>query len=93
MEKELNVVEKGLSFFRKNSMVIILVAIMFVFQILTNGLLMKPLNITNLFLQNSYIDKSDAPQVISLKVKRTIKRFFDTPCDIRLLKYLTAGSC
>lgn len=55
MEKELNVVEKGLSFFRKNSMVIILVAIMFVFQILTNGLLMKPLNITNLFLQNSYI--------------------------------------
>lgn len=55
MEKELNVIQKGLSVFRKNSMIIILVAIMFTFQILTNGLLMKPLNVTNLFLQNSYI--------------------------------------
>lgn len=55
MEKELNVVERGLAFFRKNSMIIILVAIMFTFEYLTGGLLMKPLNITNLFLQNSYI--------------------------------------
>ncbi|AMC94679.1 ABC transporter permease [Erysipelothrix larvae] len=36
-------------------MTIILVMIMIVFQIITNGLLMKPLNITNIFLQNSYI--------------------------------------
>ena len=36
-------------------MIIALVIIMLLFQILTDGILMKPLNITNLILQNSYI--------------------------------------
>jgi putative multiple sugar transport system permease protein len=37
------------------SMVIALVAIMIFFQIISGGILLKPLNITNLILQNSYI--------------------------------------
>ena len=36
-------------------MIIALVFIMLLFQILTEGILLKPLNITNLILQNSYI--------------------------------------
>ncbi|WP_396954488.1 multiple monosaccharide ABC transporter permease [Niallia sp.] len=36
-------------------MIIALVFIMVLFQIITDGLLLKPLNITNLILQNSYI--------------------------------------
>ncbi|QGQ46468.1 multiple monosaccharide ABC transporter permease [Metabacillus sediminilitoris] len=40
---------------RQYSMIIALIFIMVLFQILTNGLLLKPLNITNLILQNSYI--------------------------------------
>lgn len=36
-------------------MVIALISIMLLFQILSGGILMKPLNITNLILQNSYI--------------------------------------
>ncbi len=32
-----------------------LIAIMFFFQVVTDGTLLKPVNITNLFLQNSYI--------------------------------------
>ncbi len=40
---------------RQNSMLIALVAIMLLFQVLTDGILLKPLNITNLILQNSYI--------------------------------------
>ncbi|MGN7940375.1 multiple monosaccharide ABC transporter permease [Virgibacillus sp. 6R] len=40
---------------RQYSMIIALVFIMVLFEILTNGLLLKPLNITNLILQNSYI--------------------------------------
>lgn len=36
-------------------MVIALVFIMLLFQILTDGILLRPLNITNLILQNSYI--------------------------------------
>lgn len=55
MDKKSSYLQKGLAFFRKNSMVVILIAIMAIFQVLTNGLLFKPLNITNLFLQNSYI--------------------------------------
>lgn len=49
------ILDKGKDIFRKNSMTILLVLIMVAFQLLTNGLLMKPLNITNLFMQNSYI--------------------------------------
>ena len=37
------------------SMIIALVGIMIFFQIATGGILLKPLNITNLILQNSYI--------------------------------------
>ncbi|MGG6309463.1 multiple monosaccharide ABC transporter permease [Paenibacillus macerans] len=45
--------------FRKNirqyGMIIALIFITVLFQILTSGILLKPLNITNLILQNSYI--------------------------------------
>ncbi len=40
---------------RSYSMVIALVLIMLLFQILTEGILLRPLNVTNLILQNSYI--------------------------------------
>jgi putative multiple sugar transport system permease protein len=40
---------------RQYGMLIALIAIMLLFQVLTDGILLKPLNITNLVLQNSYI--------------------------------------
>lgn len=40
---------------RQFGMVIALVAIAILFQILTNGVLLTPLNITNIIMQNSYI--------------------------------------
>ena len=40
---------------REYGMLISLVAIMVLFQVLTDGTLFKPLNLTNLVLQNSYI--------------------------------------
>ncbi|MDM0114518.1 sugar ABC transporter permease [Variovorax sp. J22R133] len=40
---------------REYGMLISLVAIMVLFQVLTDGTLMRPLNLTNLVLQNSYI--------------------------------------
>lgn len=40
---------------RQYGMLIALIAIMLLFEILTRGILLKPLNITNLVLQNSYI--------------------------------------
>ncbi len=40
---------------RQNGMVMALVFIMVLFQILTRGILFRPMNITNLVLQNSYI--------------------------------------
>ena len=40
---------------REYGMLIALIAIMAFFQIRTNGILMRPVNITNLVLQNSYI--------------------------------------
>lgn len=40
---------------RKYGMIIALVSITVLFQILTDGILLKPLNITNLILQNSYV--------------------------------------
>ncbi|WP_174703733.1 multiple monosaccharide ABC transporter permease [Paenibacillus bovis] len=40
---------------RQYGMIIALVFIMLLFEILTGGLLLKPINITNLILQNSYI--------------------------------------
>ncbi|MES2941408.1 MAG: multiple monosaccharide ABC transporter permease [Pseudomonadota bacterium] len=41
--------------FREYGMLITLVAIMAFFQVMTEGTLMQPLNLTNLVLQNSYI--------------------------------------
>jgi len=40
---------------REYGMLISLVAIMVFFQIMTDGTLLQPLNLTNLVLQNSYI--------------------------------------
>ena len=40
---------------REYGLLFALIAIMLFFQIVTNGVLLKPVNITNLFLQNSYI--------------------------------------
>ncbi|GIO61424.1 MULTISPECIES: multiple monosaccharide ABC transporter permease [Paenibacillus] len=40
---------------RQYGMIIALVVIMILFEIITGGLLLKPINITNLILQNSYI--------------------------------------
>jgi putative multiple sugar transport system permease protein len=40
---------------RQYGMLIALIAVMLFFQITTNGILFKPVNITNLVLQNSYI--------------------------------------
>ena len=40
---------------REYGMLISLVAIMVFFQVMTNGTLFQPLNLTNLILQNSYI--------------------------------------
>ncbi|WP_417689725.1 multiple monosaccharide ABC transporter permease [Roseibium sp.] len=43
------------SHLRDYGMLLALIAIMVFFQIVTDGTLLKPVNITNLFLQNSYI--------------------------------------
>ncbi|MCB0192786.1 MAG: sugar ABC transporter permease [Anaerolineae bacterium] len=40
---------------RQYGMLVALIAIMIFFQIMTDGILMKPINLTNLILQNSYI--------------------------------------
>lgn len=40
---------------RQYGMVLALILIMILFQILTEGVLLKPINVTNLILQNSYI--------------------------------------
>src|ERR1051325_1278320 len=40
---------------REYGMLIALIAVMLFFQVVTNGILFKPCNITNLVLQNSYI--------------------------------------
>lgn len=40
---------------RESAMGIALVAIIILFQLLTQGFLLKPLNVTNLFLQNGYV--------------------------------------
>ena len=41
--------------FREYGMLLCLIAIMVFFQVMTDGTLMQPLNLTNLVLQNSYI--------------------------------------
>lgn len=40
---------------KKYAMLIALIVIMFLFQVLTNGILLKPQNVSNLILQNSYV--------------------------------------
>ncbi len=42
-------------FLAKYSMVVLLVVVLVAFQILTDGIFLKPINITNLILQNSHI--------------------------------------
>lgn len=50
-----NVKEKILDIFSKYSMVIILVALLIAFQLMTGGIFLRPLNITNIVLQNCHI--------------------------------------
>lgn len=54
-EKQNGIKERLLDIFSKYSMVIILVFLLIAFQLLTNGIFWRPLNITNLVLQNSHI--------------------------------------
>ena len=41
--------------FEKYSMIIILIVTLLIFQFLTDGILLRPVNVTNLILQNSHI--------------------------------------
>lgn len=50
-----NIKEKMIDIFSKYSMVIIFFILMIVFQVLTDGVIFRPLNITNLILQNAYV--------------------------------------
>lgn len=47
--------EKALEIFSKYSMIIILAVLLVAFQLMTDGIFWRPLNITNLVLQNSHI--------------------------------------
>lgn len=47
--------EKLLDIFSKYSMIIILVILLIAFQLMTGGIFLRPLNITNIVLQNSHI--------------------------------------
>ncbi len=47
--------EKLLDIFSKYSMIIILVVLLIAFQLMTDGIFLRPLNITNIVLQNSHI--------------------------------------
>ena len=51
----INIKEKVLDIFSKYSMVIILIALLIAFQLMTGGIFLRPLNITNIVLQNSHI--------------------------------------
>ncbi len=55
IKKKNSVKEKLLNVFSNYSMIIILAFVLIIFQILTQGVLFRPLNITNLILQNSHI--------------------------------------
>lgn len=50
-----NLKDKAMELFSKYSMIIILVFLLIVFQLMTDGIFWRPLNITNLVLQNSHI--------------------------------------
>lgn len=55
--KETNKVAKSSvnKFIKENGMLIALLAVIVIFQILTKGIMLKPLNITNLIQQNGYV--------------------------------------
>ena len=58
MEKKNKKKEANLSvnkFIKENGMLIALLAVVVIFQILTKGIMLKPLNITNLIQQNGYV--------------------------------------
>ncbi|MHC5249435.1 multiple monosaccharide ABC transporter permease [Enterococcus sp. LJL90] len=54
-KKSSSLKDKALEIFSKYSMVIILVVLLIAFQVMTEGIFWRPLNITNLVLQNSHI--------------------------------------
>ncbi|PTQ85369.1 putative multiple sugar transport system permease protein [Trichococcus patagoniensis] len=54
-KQTLNLKAKALDIFSKYSMVIILVGLLIAFQLMTDGIFWRPLNITNIVLQNSHI--------------------------------------
>lgn len=54
-EKKLNLKSRAADLFGRYSMVIILAGLLIAFQLMTNGIFWRPLNITNLVLQNSHI--------------------------------------
>lgn len=54
-ERNHSLKEKALEIFSKYSMIIILAVLLMAFQLMTDGIFWRPLNITNLVLQNSHI--------------------------------------
>lgn len=54
-ERNHSLKEKALEIFSKYSMIIILAVLLVAFQLMTDGIFWRPLNITNLVLQNSHI--------------------------------------
>ncbi len=52
MNKVFSIAKKN---FRQYGMLVALAVVMILFQVLTNGVLLRPVNLTNLILQNSYI--------------------------------------
>lgn len=54
-ERSHSLKEKALKIFSKYSMIIILAVLLVAFQLMTDGIFWRPLNITNLVLQNSHI--------------------------------------
>lgn len=54
-KQSLDLKTKALDIFSKYSMVIILIGLLLAFQLMTDGIFWRPLNITNIVLQNSHI--------------------------------------
>ncbi|MDB6354230.1 sugar ABC transporter permease [Trichococcus sp. K1Tr] len=54
-KQTMNLKTKALDIFSKYSMVIILIGLLLAFQLMTDGIFWRPLNITNIVLQNSHI--------------------------------------
>ncbi|WP_106450622.1 multiple monosaccharide ABC transporter permease [Trichococcus alkaliphilus] len=54
-KQTMNLKTKALDIFSKYSMVIILIGLLIAFQLMTDGIFWRPLNITNIVLQNSHI--------------------------------------